>query len=72
MNIFSIITYLIYIIFWESLVLGGGVYLIFFKGHSGWWIIIVLMLSAAAYKPQSWNQLISIPETSNQQQEKVK
>ena len=52
-------TYMIYIIFWESLTIGGCAYLIFFKGYSGWWFILAILLSTLAYSPEKWNVLFN-------------
>jgi len=48
------LTYLIYIILWESAVLGGFGYVVFFMGASGWWMLLAMVLSAGAYRPESW------------------
>lgn len=50
------ITYLIYIIFWESLVFGGCGYAVFVLGHSGWWFLLAVALGFCAYSPSRWNQ----------------
>jgi len=47
-----ILIFAIYTIFFESLVLGGFGYLVFFKGHSGWWMLFALYLSASQLKPR--------------------
>ena len=47
-------TYMIYIIFWESLVWGGWFYLFVFRNINGWTIILAMALSAVAYSPQKW------------------
>ena len=51
------LTYLIYIIFWESLVLGGSIYLYGWQGWSGWWVVLGIYLSTSAYSPKKWGQL---------------
>ena len=51
------LTYLIYIIFWESLVLGGSIYLYGWRGWSGWWVALGFLLSTMAYSPKKWGQL---------------
>lgn len=56
---FVAVTYLIYIIIWETMVLGGFGYIIFWLGHSAWWIIVAIVLSGAAYKPERWQCLVS-------------
>lgn len=48
------ITYLIYIVFYELLILGGTAYAVFVLGASGWWFALAIFMSGAAYKPQQW------------------
>ena len=48
------LTYLIYIIAFEGLVLGGTGYAVFVLGKSGWWFLLALIVSGAAYEPQTW------------------
>ena len=48
------LTYLIYIIFWESLVFGGCGYAVFVLGHNGWWFLLAFFLGASAYSPAKW------------------
>ena len=48
------ITYLIYIIFWESLIFGGVGYVVFWLGHSGWWFALALVVGSMAYSPLKW------------------
>jgi len=48
------ITYLIYIIFWETFILGGGAYIVFGLGNSGWWFALACVLSGLAYRPSMW------------------
>jgi hypothetical protein len=50
-------TYLIYLILWESLMWGGGFYVVFILGHSAWWFALAVAGSAAAYSPNTWMQL---------------
>lgn len=50
----SYVTYLIYIILFEGLVLGGTGYAVFVLGHSGWWFLLAVILSGAAYSPKKW------------------
>jgi hypothetical protein len=48
------ITYLLYILLFEGLVLGGTGYAVFVLGFSGWWFILATVISASAYKPSVW------------------
>ena len=48
------LTYLIYILAYESLILGGTAYAVFVLGHSGWWFALAVILSGLAYKPETW------------------
>lgn len=48
------LTYLIYIIFWESLIFGGTGYAVFVLGHSGWWFVLAIILGGSAYSPMKW------------------
>lgn len=47
-------TYLIYIIFWETLVIGGCGYAVFLLGFSGWWFLLAFILAGSAYSPTKW------------------
>lgn len=47
-------TYLLYIIFWESLTIGGSAYVVFWLGFSAWWILLGVLLGAMAYGPMKW------------------
>lgn len=62
---FVVITYLIYIIIWEAMVLGGFGYVVFVLGKSGWWMLLAVLMSASAYKPKRWGKLLKRhnPET---------
>jgi hypothetical protein len=48
------LTYLIYILGYETLVLGGCGYVTFGLGHSNWWWVLAVVLSGSAYKPGKW------------------
>ena len=48
------LTYLIYIIFWEGMVLGGTGYAVFVLNHSGWWILAAVAIGGCAYSPLKW------------------
>jgi hypothetical protein len=48
------ITYLIYIVFWESLIFGGVGYAVFGLDYSGWWIIAAVIIGGFAYPPERW------------------
>lgn len=50
----SYITYLIYIILWESLIFGGIGYAVFWLGFSGWWILAAIFVGGCAYSPERW------------------
>lgn len=54
-----IVTYLIYIVLYEALVIGGCAYVVFFLGYSGWWFLLALLFSAGAYKPNRWHSLLT-------------
>ena len=54
---FIAITYMIYIILWEALIIGGFGYVVFGLNRSGWWMLLAVMLSDSAYKPKSWREL---------------
>jgi hypothetical protein len=48
------VTYLIYILSFEAIVLGGIGYAVFVLGFSGWWFALAVALSFCAYKPSDW------------------
>jgi len=53
----AFITYCIYIVLYETLVLGGTGYVVFILGRSNWWMLLGVLLSCGAYKPESWGKL---------------
>ncbi len=53
-NQMKALTYLIYILAWESMVLGEAYYAVFVLNRSGWWFLLAVLLSGAAYKPSDW------------------
>lgn len=58
-NNFIAITYLIYIVLYEILIIGGCGYVVFVLGHSeNWWWLAVLF-SMGAYKPHTWHELLT-------------
>lgn len=48
------ITYLIYLLFYLTLVLGGIGYAVFVLGHSYWWLLLAFVLNYTTYRPNSW------------------
>ena len=48
------LTYLFYIIYWLSLVVGGSGYAVFVLGHSGWWFMFSIILLGATITPSGW------------------
>ena len=48
------ITYLIYIVFWESMIFGGTGYAVFVLDRSGWWFLLAALLGGLAYSPLKW------------------
>ena len=48
------LTYLIYIVLFEGMVLGGTGYAVFVAGFSGWWFLLAIYVSAHAYSPAKW------------------
>lgn len=53
----KMLTYLIYILLFEGLVLGGTGYAVFVLGYSGWWFALAALFSSAAYPPAKWSEL---------------
>ena len=47
-------TYLIYILVFETLVLGGTGYAVFVLDHSGWWFLLAILIGSMAYSPRKW------------------
>jgi hypothetical protein len=48
------ITYLIYIIFWETVCFAPVFCAVFWLNKSGWWFLLAIYLSQAAYSPYKW------------------
>ena len=53
----AVTTYLIYILLWEGLLIGGCSYVVFWRGESGWWFALAVLLSGSAYAPKKWAEL---------------
>lgn len=51
------ITYLIYCIFWGTLIMGGCGYAVFVLDYSGWWFLLAVVLSGSGFKPYRWYEL---------------
>lgn len=51
------ITYTIYIILYEILCLGSGLYIVFGLKYSGWWLVFFILISSACFKPDRWREL---------------
>lgn len=56
---FLSITYMIYIICYESLIWGGCGYVVFFLNYSGAWFLLAILASGSAYPPHKWNGLLT-------------
>ena len=50
------LTYLIYVVFFESLIWGGSGYAVFFLGASAWWFLLAFVVSCCTYSPARWSQ----------------
>jgi hypothetical protein len=61
-NNLLIISYLIYIIIWESIAILGTGYIVFILNNSKWWMLLSILLTAAAYSPKRWNELLKNKE----------
>lgn len=48
------ITYLIYIVIWESMIFGGTGYAVFVLDRSGWWFLLATLIGGCAYPPERW------------------
>lgn len=48
------ITYLIYILLWETMIFGGTGYAVFVLDRSGWWFVLAVFLGTCAYSPLKW------------------
>lgn len=51
------LTYLIYILIYETLIIGGTGYAVFVSGHSAWWFVLAVFFSVGAYRPESWSKI---------------
>jgi hypothetical protein len=48
------LTYLVYIIVYETLIIGGCGYAVFVLDRSGWWFVLAAFFSFCAYHPLKW------------------
>jgi hypothetical protein len=55
------LTYLLYQILWQGLVIGGCAYAVFWRDASGWWFLLAVLMSVAAYSPRRWIGLTEKP-----------
>jgi hypothetical protein len=62
-NYFIVWTYLLYVLFYETLVIGGCGYVVFGLGHSGWWFLLAVLFSCGTYSPERWHGLLTGKET---------
>lgn len=53
------ISYTIYIVLYEALVIGGCGYVVFGLHYSGWWWVLAVLFSNEAYSPSKWNRLLT-------------
>lgn len=53
----KVFTFLLYTLFWQTLVIGGCGYVVFVLGHSGWWFLLAVFMSAHQFSPKSWAKL---------------
>lgn len=53
----KVMSYLIYIIAYETLTVGGTAYVVFGLGYSGWWFLLGALFSAGAWRPERWSTL---------------
>jgi hypothetical protein len=53
----KILSFLIYTILFETLVLGGCGYVVFHLHESGWWFILAVLCSILQIKPEGWSKL---------------
>lgn len=57
LGVFSIVTFMLYIVIWDIGLLVGTAYLIWWKGASGWWFVPAFILCGMSYKPKHWREL---------------
>ena len=48
------ITYLVYIVIWESLIFGGAGYAVFVLERSPWFFLLAIIIGGSAYSPMKW------------------
>ena len=56
---FVFITFLIYTLLYESLIIGGFGYIVFILGYSGWWWVLAALFSNGQYRPSEWYCLLN-------------
>lgn len=64
-----IMFFALYCIIYQSLVIGGGGYVVFWLGHSGWWMLLVLILSSSQLGPSKFG-ITSIDADNDDEDEK--
>ena len=53
----KVLTYLIYTILYECLIIGGCGYVVFGLHQSGWWFVLAAIFSMSQYSPEKWAAL---------------
>jgi hypothetical protein len=57
LNLTKVVTYLIYIIFFLSMTIGGTGYVVFVMGNSPWWFVLGFIFSLGYTRPAEWEML---------------
>lgn len=57
LNLTKVVTYLIYIIFFLSMTIGGTGYVVFVMGKSPWWFVLSFLFSLGYTRPAEWETL---------------
>lgn len=52
------ITYLIYVLAWPAMMIGGSVYLCGWRGWSGWWVVLGYLYCSGMIGPKKWAKLM--------------
>jgi hypothetical protein len=66
---FKLTMFLIYTIFWQSMIWGGTFYIVFVLHESAWWVVVSVSLASSQFKPDMFGLNYDDKEDKNEKNE---